>query len=345
MILPGQGAGVKTNYIQMKKSFILALVLIICSVGFAQNELIIQSGDHGLYLIHTVTPKENFYSVGRLYNISPKEIASYNSLDMNKGLTIGQVIKIPLVGTNFSQSSASGRPIFYVVGEKEGLYRVSTKNNKVLMASLRKWNHLASDNLTPGKKLIVGYLVSPEANNIMVTNVSSPIAKAPVNMEPPLEVNTKNEAATKKEETIQKREDLQPKQETATINRQPINPPVSNKSTQLPVNDGNGGYFRNQFDEQLKVQPQKADQTLSAGIFKTASGWQDAKYYALIDNVDPGTIVRVINPTNGRAIYAKVLGSMSGVRQNQGFDIRISNAAASALEIADTDKFIVRVVY
>jgi hypothetical protein len=34
---------------------------------------------------------------------------------------------------------------------------------------------------------------------------------------------------------------------------------------------------------------------------------------------------------------------MSGIRQNAGLGIRISNAAASVLEIPDTDKFVVRV--
>jgi hypothetical protein len=83
----------------------------------------------------------------------------------------------------------------------------------------------------------------------------------------------------------------------------------------------------------------------TAGIFKTASGWQDAKYYALMDRVEPGTIVRITNPTNNKAVYAKVLGEMSGIRQNAGYNIRMSNAAASALQISDTEKFIVRVNY
>jgi hypothetical protein len=36
---------------------------------------------------------------------------------------------------------------------------------------------------------------------------------------------------------------------------------------------------------------------------------------------------------------------MSGIMQNAGYDVRISNAAASALDISDTEKFIVRVNY
>ena len=125
----------------------------------------------------------------------------------------------------------------------------------------------------------------------------------------------------------------------------PVSKPVSNTAIQVAVNDGNGGYFKPMFDKQVKQQPLKADETATAGIFKTASGWQDAKYYALMDKVEPGTIVRIINPTNNKAVYAKVLGEMSGIRQNQGYNIRMSNAAASALDVGDTEKFIVRVNY
>jgi hypothetical protein len=111
------------------------------------------------------------------------------------------------------------------------------------------------------------------------------------------------------------------------------------------VSDGNGGYFKPLFERQVKAQPAKVDETATAGIFKTASGWQDAKYYALMDGVEPGTIIRIINPTNSKAVYAKVLGEMSGIRQNQGYNLRLSNAAATALEVGDSEKFVVKVNY
>jgi hypothetical protein len=105
------------------------------------------------------------------------------------------------------------------------------------------------------------------------------------------------------------------------------------------------GYFQQHFEEQAKTNPPARFETVTAGIFKTLSGWEDAKYYLLIDAVQPGTIVKVINPGNNKAVYAKVLGQMSGIRQNEGLSIRISNAAAAALEITDQDKFIVNVNY
>lgn len=317
----------------MKKNALLALFLFCSTIVFAQNQLLVENSSKGLFLTHKVAPKENFYSIGRLYNVAPKEIEAFNGLDMNKGLAIGQTLKIPLNESNFSQSAEKGRPVYYVVGPREGLYRVSLKNHNVLMADLRKWNKLSKDNISAGQKLIVGFLVSNEAGQIVE-------AKEPDTKQPPTE-ERKDAGETRQETVAAVKEEPVKKQEP----EKKVETPVSNPVYASGSTDVGGGYFHSQFDLQVRTQPVKSDQTASAGIFKTSSGWQDAKYYALMDNIEPGTIIKVINPTNSKAIYAKVLGEMSGIRQNQGYDIRISNAAASALDVSDTDKFIVRVNY
>ena len=65
----------------------------------------------------------------------------------------------------------------------------------------------------------------------------------------------------------------------------------------------------------------------------------------MINGVEPGSIIKIVNPSNNKVVYAKVLSAISGIRQNQGLDLRISNAAASALEVQDTEKFVVKVNY
>ena len=87
------------------------------------------------------------------------------------------------------------------------------------------------------------------------------------------------------------------------------------------------------------------EQTVTSSIFKTMSGWQDAKYYLLINGVEPGTIVKLTNPSNSKVVFAKVLYSMDKIRENQGVDIRISDAAAASLAVNETDKFILKVNY
>src|SRR6186713_3531536 len=91
------------------RSLALIFLLISCFfVKFAQSqsdELLIQGQAGNFHLLHTVVAKENWYSVGRLYNISPKVIAPYNNLTLAKPLSIGQELKIPLSPVNFSQNS------------------------------------------------------------------------------------------------------------------------------------------------------------------------------------------------------------------------------------------------
>ena len=318
----------------MKKLLFLSFLLFGFTYAFSQPDFIVHHNDKELYLIHKVAPKEGLFSVGRLYNVPPKDIAAYNQLDMNKGLAIGQEIRIPLNANNFSQSVDKGQAVYYVVGEKEGLYRVSVKNNNVLMADLRKWNQLSNDNITVGKKLVVGFIVNGEAGNTVAAAPVEKPAEKPV--EPRKEPETKKEVAVQKTEPPAKQE---PRPEPPAVKT------VSNAAPQAVTNDGSGGYFKPLFEKQVKVHPLSANETVSAGIFKTSSGWQDAKYYVLMDKVEPGTIVKITNPSNNKAVYAKVLGEMSGIRQNMGYDLRMSNAAASALEVSDVEKFIVKVVW
>jgi LysM repeat protein len=316
------------------KKVILSL-LICCStiLAFAQQELLIQNNDKGFYIVHTVQAKENFYSIGRLYNIGPKDMAAFNNLDMNNGLNVGQQVMIPLTPANFTQSGSGTLPVYYKVGEKEGLYRVSVKNNNVLMAQLRKYNNLTSDAITTGQKLIVGYINADPAlaQTSTPAPATTPKSESPAVIDPPVK--------PQQQETLV----LKPIEQ-----EKPAAKPVSNTTlttSPTPVKDANGGYFKTAFEQQSRGVSSFKEQTASAGIFKTASGWQDTKYYALMDGVDPGTIIRVVNPTNNKAVYAKVLGGMSGIRQNAGYDVRISNAAANVLDLSDTEKFILRVNY
>ncbi|WP_114791396.1 SH3 domain-containing protein [Niabella yanshanensis] len=104
------------------------------------------------------------------------------------------------------------------------------------------------------------------------------------------------------------------------------------------------GYFK--ADYLKMVNPNLAyEKTFASGIFKTDRGWNDGKYYLLMDNAAPGSLVKLTNPANNKVVYAKVLGKMKGIQYSEGFDIRISEAAAQKLQIGNTDKFNVTVTY
>ena len=307
---------------------IVSLLLVIASV--AQKELMVKSSDKGLYLEHKVVAKESFFSIGRKYNLHPKSISSFNTLEMEKGLKIDQKLRIPLLDTNFTQKGNSGTPVYYKTGDNEGLLTVSNKFNKVPMANLRNWNNISGNDVKEDTKLIIGFVKSKELPSVTIT--TKPIQNDPVE-----KTEEKPVVKTEPEKVVEK----------PVVKTEPekvIEKPVIKTEPEKTITSDNG-YFKTSFDQQIKNSPLSKNEMVTSGIFKTTSGWQDAKYYLLIDKVAPGTIVKVVNPTNNKAIFAKVLGEMSGIRQNEGLNIRISNAAASALEITDLDKFIVKVNY
>ncbi len=309
----------------MKKGLSTLLLLGLCMLGKAQSLPLVARLENGkLYLVHSVAAKENWYSVGRIYNVSPKDLAPYNGTTTDKGLSIGQSLRIPLESGNFSQNGGAMAdealvPVYHIVEPKEGLYHISQIYNKVSMDAIRSWNHLSSDALHTGQSLVIGYLKVKKDQSPLVS------AAAKTDLQP---VKTEHKAPVVTTAPTQSAPvDVKTVQEPAPA------PTVPVQST----TPGNGGAFKSQYDD-LARNENVNTQTGPGAVFKSTSGWKDAKYYALMNKVTPGTIVRVINPANNRAIYAKVLGEIPPGKENDGLFIRISNAAASELSLAETAK-------
>ncbi|HLG38835.1 MAG TPA: LysM peptidoglycan-binding domain-containing protein [Chitinophagaceae bacterium] len=324
----------------MKKLFVVLLVsLAFIKMAIAQpNQLMIKGYGKDLYVDHKVSAKEGIFAIGRMYNVHPKFIASYNKLDMSKGLSIGQVLRIPLTDTNFSQKTGNGRPIYYKVGDKESMAKISSVNNKVPVQSLREWNKLKNDNVAAGTNLVVGFLV-PGVNS--VTAGTTP-AKEEVKKPEENKAVAKKDTIADRSGALVKKDEIK-KEEIKREEPKKPEPVVVKKEV---TSDMSGqGYFKLSFDQQVKAVPISKTETVTSGIFKMANISQEAKYYLLADGVNSGTVVRVINPDNNKAIYAKVLGDMNSNRPEKGLNIRISDTAASELGITDTDKFIVKINY
>jgi hypothetical protein len=105
-----------------------------------------------------------------------------------------------------------------------------------------------------------------------------------------------------------------------------------------PAPHFDGGVFKTDFLDNGKTAGG------AAGIFKSTSGWQDGKYYALMNNVAIGSIVKVTDPATGKSVFVKVLGQLPDMKESTGLTIRISNAAAAEMG-ATADRFTVQVSY
>ena len=314
------------------RSLVTVFFLITVLRAAAQSdELIIQGQTGGLYLEHAVGAKETWYSLGRMYNVDPKVLSKYNHLTFAQPLVIGQEVKVPLTVVNFSQdgkktAAESLVPVFHIVQEKEWLYRISVNHNKVPIPELEKWNHVTGDQVHAGLPMIVGFLKVRTALSALAKRGVAPVVKAP-------EVVG---AAAIKKDSVDEPEQVSPTP-THVASVLPATPAqVASVSSSAP--HFNGGKFKADFSDGGKSVAGQA------GIFKSTSGWQDGKYYALINNVSVGTIVKITDQATGKSVYAKVLGQLPEMKESAGLTIRVSNAAAAELGEGD-GKFGVGVNY
>jgi LysM repeat protein len=288
---------------------------------------------------------------------------------MEKGLAIGQRVKIPLNEQNLDVSgkSNSGETVVltHIVEKSETISKISSDLN-VSAQAIKQWNNLTSDNIAPGTPLVVGHLkmsapgvakaaANSAVNNQPVAAKQEPVAETkevatePANKEqttsalkqepakqPETAVNTTAKETTAKQESVKETPIKQTKSVEETKKSESYSYRSANNASSIE------GVFAGVFaaDAAQKAINNKSGE---AATFKSTSGWQDKKYYVLMNDVAPGTIVKIASAEN-KVVYAKVLGSMPEMKENNGLLIRISNAAASYLGIIDP-KFPVQISY
>ena len=331
----------------MKRTLFVLASLFITILSFAQTTpLTVQlDSKNQPYLVHQLAPKENYYSVGRIYNISPRVFAPYNGLELTSPLSIGQALKIPLNEQNFWQNGSRKEnevvlPLYYTAGAGENLSTIS-KIFKTDNATLRSWNNMSSDAVSAGKKVIIGFL--------KVDKTLSPLAASGMSRQEPPMVKQEPKKEEVKQQPVVKEE---PKKEEPKVELKPEpkkeepKPVVKEepKPQAAPASYEGNGFFKDEYNKQSNNGRNTSNASGNGSTFKSTSGWSDGKYYVLMDNLEKGTIVMVRNPANGKAIYAKVLAGVKETTPNSSALFLLSNAAASQLGIS-AEKFNAELVW
>ncbi|NLU95148.1 LysM peptidoglycan-binding domain-containing protein [Chitinophaga sp. Ak27] len=312
----------------------IALFGVSAGVVQAQDTLQVQGTSPSLYISHVVKKGENFYSLSRAYGIPPKEIAAANKVTMEQGLQLGRTLHIPLTAANFSQKAdASGTPVYHKVTEKETLYRVSVNYNKVPLDNIRQWNGFSGDGLKKDSYVIVGYV---KAGSGAAVEVAPKVEKVKEKAAPPVTET----AATKTEDEptpapapVKQTKEMVKKEETsrpvtdATIAPAPA--PAASKPVAVSTNTDFEQLYEQQTNGGKKASTEKGPGTW----FKSNAV---GKYYALHNTAPRGTIIKVTNPLNGKAVYAKVLDVIPQMKSNAGLIIKLSDSAMQALGSNET---------
>jgi LysM repeat protein len=279
----------------------------------------------------------------------------------------------PATNTTTQSAPATGNAPTHVVKRGETLYGIS-KQYHIYVADVRKWNNLTDKSvIKEGQVLIVGAgtaNVAKTESKPQPTTAPPPVQQPAVTEKKPAEDKTavkavvpaavasttvapppankpagdiNLDAAPAKKPDVVAPPAAVPAPVPATT-APAVTAPATTAASTAPADAAHiapEGYFTTMFAKGVEGRDLKST-TGNAMTFKSASGWTDKKYYILINDVPPGSIVKVVY--NNKPIYAKVLWNMGGIKENEGLDFRISNAAANALGITDA-KFNVTVTY
>lgn len=302
-----------------------AITLFVSAAANAQEKITAATENGKPFIRKTVTAGESIFSLGRNYSIAPKELAAFNKVDMAKGLKLGQDVKIPLSKSNlFLAPCTVCKKVFYTVPPKEGLYRIATSFNNMGLPNLKKMNNLTTDNVSIGQELLVGYLKDTEAAAVAVvapkTEIMETVSVIPESVKQPVK-----EVTPLQKEVVKTAEPV-----VNTVKETKLNSAIIAVNTTIPE------VLKSAFASQYSG---KGTNSVAgtAAIFKSTSGWNDDKYYVLMNNVAPGIIVKVTAQASNKTLFAKVLGELPAIKQNESVLIRISNAAAALLGGGEED--------
>ena len=352
------------------KSFGWFIICFVTLAATAQDRLVVSGTGTNLFVTKIMTGPQSLSSVSDQYNVPLSVLAKFNSLSINLELRKGEEIRIPLIRDNFFQRNISGKfqPVYHIFKKDETLDNLAIRYHKINIDSLKVWNNLSDENLVENKALTIGFISNkksqfstaayqaiaydtlPNPNVLDAAKFGAKELKGelkprqvPVPQPPAvLPVITANSTAPKgaavnNHETVNN---------IGFINRKPalVAPTLVQTEGDFSYRprSNDEGFFAHIYYARIKDRAYQAI-TGDASIFKTISGWNDRKFYVLINEIIPGTIVRITS-VNKKSICAKVLGPLPETKGAAGLVIRMNNAAAAALGMED-QRFIVSITY
>jgi hypothetical protein len=226
------------------------------------------------------------------------QLKAYNKFSSADLTATPSSIRIPLSASNLITDKTL-LPVFHVVEKGDNLYRLNLQYFSPGIPRIKEWNQLKSETLKDGDMVVVGYL----SGNELPTKTSADALPSTVASTPVPATPAEVEAA-----------------------------PVKQVGA-IPQVTAAEGYYAAKFSAALPTQ-QLLEISGTGGVFKSITGWGDKRYYVLMNEVVPGSIVR-ITVDQVKYICARVLGPIPDNKPNKGLLVRLSNAAAAALGVTE----------
>jgi len=309
---------------KFKTLFFITLLITISSTVFAgvgRDSIGIENNNGKKVILHKLDPKDNYYSLGRRYNVSPKDIIAFNN---NAPLIIGNVVKIPTnrpflessyntpvqpkpapqqpaaqppamqqpqapQQTNTGQQQQSNS-LDYKVSAGETLYSIAKRFNTTV-ADIQQINSLTSTNLAPGQ--IIKIHQGEQSPQI---------------------------AAAAQEQTVAKQDNTALSNPVSAVDRANANKFNANR------------YGLYEKDEK------------GVATWMDSSGLDPNKKLVLHRTAPIGTVIKITNPMTNLTTYAKVVGKFTDNEENKDVIIVVTKNVADSIGAQDK-RFRVNISY
>jgi LysM repeat protein len=283
-------------------SFFTASLLarpVVDSVG-------VENLDGKKVILHKLEPKDNYFSIGRRYNIKPSIIIKFNS---NASMQVGNIIKVPtelpFISTTLPASNNTGAATTtdtstpateYRVSAGETLYAIARRFN-IKVEDIVSQNSLKTNSLQPGQIL-----------KIKITAVTAAPTPVPV--------------------VVQQAQVLQPAKRDTALTNQADSSALADR--RLPSNRY-GITERN-------------EKGVATYMDDAGMGLDPNKKLVLHRTAPVGTVLKITNPMTNRTTFAKVVGRFTENEANKDVVIVLTKSAADALGALDK-RFHVNISY
>lgn len=327
----------------------------------------VERTDGKLFILHRITAGETLYSISKKYKVSVEEVKKANPASA-QGLQVGQILKVPTVlpaasaTANTSLESAKK----HTVAAGETLYSIATKYG-ISVDALKKANPGLSSSISVGQELNLPVTGGTTTTAAKPTTTTTPTTTTNVSKEtiehkvaagetfysiakkynvsvedikktnPGISALKVGQIVKVAGTEVEKLVTTKPTTTTTTTTA-----PVTKPTATAPVNVEADTVQLQQDKVRLETMtPPTQTKTVPASDFKkiTESGFADLmpenqdtpKYLAYHKTAPVGTIIQLLNESNGIKVYVRVVGKLTDAGTDGKTIVRISKKAYERL--------------
>jgi LysM repeat protein len=290
-------------------------------------------------ILHKLDPKDNFFSIGRRYNISPNTIMAFNK---DAKMQIGDIIKVP-TDLPFATPHVTSKPTVkagaqtmeYKVSQGETLFGIAKKFGSTV-DELIMTNKLKSNNLQPGQILLVKSTNPPVENkpeeHPIVKQQPEKQVEKPV--EQPVTKTIDKPVSKPTEKTTNKPIAKAPLKTEDTFVEQPDVPTPTAKrdSTKVAAHDTVDFTGHKIVGDKYGLSEKNES---GIAVWMENESIDPNKKLILHRTAPVGTVIKITNPMTNRTTFAKVVGRFTENENTKDVIVVMTKNVAESLGALD----------